>query len=225
MQLHEDGKRYPIGFWSQSLTFAEKNYSGGEKEFLAVVWAIQLLRPYLERSHFDLYTDHQALKWMMDMTDASSRLACWRLRLMEFDFTVKYRNGASNTVADCVSRLATFHETSWTPDLDIPCYLVAQEPGLLLKMEAAHVGEDQPSADVREAELRDDLDLEDFEESSKILSAEPEADLSPRSLSKSFFALSWLTQLVLTYVHIRRRDVTPLSHQQQGTADKVITLG
>ena len=28
------------------------------------------------------------------------------------------------------------------PGLDIPCYLVAQEPGLLLKMEAAHVGED-----------------------------------------------------------------------------------
>ena len=103
MQIHEDGKRYPIGFWSWSLTSAEKNYSVGEKECLAVVWAIRLLRPYLERSNFDLYTDHQALKWMMDMTDASSRLARWRLRLMEFAFTVKYRKGAANTVADCVT--------------------------------------------------------------------------------------------------------------------------
>ena len=184
MQLHEDGKRYPIGFWSRSLTPAEKNYSVGEKECLVVVWAIQLLRPYLERSHFDLYTDHQALKWMMDMTDASFRLARWRLRLMEFDFTVKYRKGAANTVADCVSRLPTFHETSWTPDLDISCYLVAQEPGLLLKMEAAHVGEDQPRTDERESELRVDLDLEDFEESSKVLSAEPEADLSPITIEE-----------------------------------------
>ena len=51
-------------------------------------------------------------------------------------------------------------------------------------MEAAHVGEDQPRTDERESELRDDLDLEDFEESSKILSAEPEADLSPITIEE-----------------------------------------
>ena len=179
MQLHEDGKTYTIGFWSRTLTSAERNYSVGAKECLAVVWAVQLLRPYLERSHFDLYTDHQALKWMMDMTDASSRLARWRLGLMEFDFTVKYRKGAANTVADCASRLPTFHESSWTPDLDIPCYLVAQDPESLLKLETFNVGEDQPRTEKRKAELRDDLDLEDFEESSRILAAEPEAKLSP----------------------------------------------
>ena len=58
------------------------------------------------------------------------------------------------------------------------------EPGLLSKMEAAHVGEDQPRTDERESELRDDLDLEDFEESSKVLSAEPEADLSPITIEE-----------------------------------------
>ena len=38
--------------------------------------------------------------------------------------------------------------------------------------------------DERESELRDDLDLEDFEESSKVLSAEPEADLSPITIEE-----------------------------------------
>ena len=98
---------------------------------------------------------------------------------MEFDFTVKYRKGAANTVADCVSQLPTFHESSWTPDLDIPCYLVAQDPESLLKLETFNVGEDQPRTEKRKAELRDDFDLEDFEESSRILAAEPEAELSP----------------------------------------------
>ncbi len=76
------------------------NYSVGEKECLAVVWAVQILRPYLERRHFDLYTDHQALKWMMDLTDVGGRLARWRLRLLEFDFTVRYKKGLKNTIAD-----------------------------------------------------------------------------------------------------------------------------
>ena len=98
---------------------------------------------------------------------------------MEFDFTVKYRKGAANTVADCVSRLPTFHESSWTPDLDIPCYLVAQDPESLLKLETFNVSEDQPRTEKRKAELRNDLDLEDFEESSRVLAAEPEAELSP----------------------------------------------
>ena len=46
-QTHEDGERMQIGFWSRSLTPAEKNYSPTERECLAVVWALKVLRPYL----------------------------------------------------------------------------------------------------------------------------------------------------------------------------------
>ena len=126
LQTYPDGTRHPIGFWSRSLTPAEKNYSTGERECLAIVWAVQLLRPYLERTHFDLYTDHIALRWIMNMTDASSRLARWRLRLLEFDFTVHYKTGAKNTIADCISRLPTFGETNTTPDVTIPCLPVEE---------------------------------------------------------------------------------------------------
>ena len=120
LQTHEDGSRYPIGFWSRSLIQAERNYSVSEKECLAVVWACTILRPYLERTHFDLYTDHQALKWMMNLGNASGRLERWRLRLMEYDFTVHYKKGRLNTIADCVSRLPTYGETGTLPDLEIP---------------------------------------------------------------------------------------------------------
>ncbi len=36
-QTHEDGKRYPLGFWSRQLRPAEKNYSAGEMECLAMI--------------------------------------------------------------------------------------------------------------------------------------------------------------------------------------------
>ena len=126
-QTYPDGTRHPVGFWSRTLAPAERNYSTGERECLAVIWAIQILRPYLERKHFDLYTDHQALKWMMSLTDVSGRLARWRLRLLEFDFTVRYRKGAANSVADAISRLPTFNDCPIGPDLEIPCFLVEED--------------------------------------------------------------------------------------------------
>ena len=60
---------------------------------------------------------------MFTMADASNRLARWRLRLLEFDFEIKYRKGAENTVADAISRLPTFGHTPAPLDLDIPCLL------------------------------------------------------------------------------------------------------
>lgn len=47
MQKHEDGTRHPIGFWSRTLSLPERNCNTSERECLAVIWAVQILRPYL----------------------------------------------------------------------------------------------------------------------------------------------------------------------------------
>ena len=106
---------------------AEKNYSVCEKECLTIVWATQLLRPYLEGTHFDLYTDNQALRWILSGSDHSGRLARWRLRLLEFEFTVTYKKGAKNTIADAISRLPTYSEAKLAPDTEVPvqCYFIS----------------------------------------------------------------------------------------------------
>ena len=124
LQTYPDGTRHPIGFWSRSLNLAEKKYSVSEKECLAIFWAVQLLRPYLEGIHFDLYTNHQALRWIHLGSDHSGRLTRWRLRLLEFDFTVTYKKGAKNTIADVISRLPTYAEAKLAPDTEVPCYLI-----------------------------------------------------------------------------------------------------
>ncbi|CDF32470.1 unnamed protein product [Chondrus crispus] len=89
-----------------------RNYSVSEKECLAVIWAVQTLRPYLYGEHFIVHTDHASLRWLMNVTDPSGRLIRWRLRLSEFDFKIKYKKGKANSQADALSRLRTAGETN-----------------------------------------------------------------------------------------------------------------
>lgn len=63
---------HPVGFFSRTLTPAEQNYSATERECLGVVWAIQPLRPYLERSKFIVRSDHEPLRWLLNLGDTDS---------------------------------------------------------------------------------------------------------------------------------------------------------
>jgi hypothetical protein len=105
-QEHPDGLRHPNGYWSRSLNPAERNYSTTEKEYLAIVWAILTLRPYLEGPRFLIRTDHHSLRWVLNLADAQGRLARWRLRLLEFYFEVEYSPGKEHHAADFMSRIS-----------------------------------------------------------------------------------------------------------------------
>ena len=90
MQEDSQGARHPAGYWSRTLSSAERNYSAAERECRAAVWAVTTLRPYLERTRFIVHTDHKALRWLLNLTDGDTTgsLARWRLRLSEYDFEV-----------------------------------------------------------------------------------------------------------------------------------------
>ena len=130
LQEQPDGTRLPIGYWSRALSSAEKNYTTTEKECLAVVWSILTLRPYLYGNTFNLRTDHEALRWVLNLADSSGRLARWRLRLAEYDYEVQYRPGVKHQLADGVSRLRVKDALSEPVDDEVPCFAVQwQEEG------------------------------------------------------------------------------------------------
>lgn len=75
-------------------------------EFLAVVYFTQYYRHYLIGRRFFLYTDHQALTYVLTVKDPPSRLFRWLMKLQDYDFDIIYRPGKTNANADALSRLA-----------------------------------------------------------------------------------------------------------------------
>ena len=121
LQEQPDQSTRPVGYWSPSLNAADRNYSTTERECLAVVWASLLIRPYVEGTRFTVRTDHAVLKWMLHMDGAPERLARWRLRLLEFDYVVQTRPGASHQAAETMSRISTpVGDEGAIPDA-VPC--------------------------------------------------------------------------------------------------------
>lgn len=102
-QQHPDGERV-IAYLSRSLLRAERNYTTTERECLAVLWAIEKLRPYVEGSHFKVITDHYSLVWLNRLQSPSGRLARWAVKLQQYDFEIIHRKGKEHIVPDALSR-------------------------------------------------------------------------------------------------------------------------
>ena len=100
----EKEEEHPIEYASRLLLPAERNYSTTEHEALAVVWAVQKFRGYIEGSEVIVLTDHQPLKWLFSLKSPTGRLARWALQLQMFNLTFNYTPGRQNSVADTLSR-------------------------------------------------------------------------------------------------------------------------
>lgn len=77
-----------VGFWSESHTKLEKANDTTPRDCLTILWSKLLLPLYLEESRFTIGTNHNSLRSILNLADASGRLARWPLRMLDSEFDI-----------------------------------------------------------------------------------------------------------------------------------------
>jgi hypothetical protein len=87
-QPGEGNMDHPIYFSNRKLSQAERNYTTTEREGLAMIYALKNFRHYLLGSHFKFFTDHSALKYLVNKPVLEGRIYRWLLIFQEFSYEV-----------------------------------------------------------------------------------------------------------------------------------------
>ncbi|XP_071680352.1 uncharacterized protein [Lolium perenne] len=94
----------PLAFFSRPFAARHHKLAAYERELIGLVQAVRHWRAYLWGRTFRVRTDHYSLKFLLDQRLSTVPQHQWISKLFGFDFTVEYRPGRLNTVADALSR-------------------------------------------------------------------------------------------------------------------------
>lgn len=118
--LHQNG--HPIAFMSKALSPRYQGLSTYEKEYLAIIVAVDQWRPYLQHSEFTIHTDQRSLIHL----ETQWLTTTWQQRaftkLLGLNYTIRYKKGKENSAADALSR-ANFSESLATISCCRPAWL------------------------------------------------------------------------------------------------------
>jgi hypothetical protein len=87
---------HPIAFLSKALGPAHRHLSIYDKEFLALIMAVERWRPYLQRGEFLIRTDHHSLCYLDEQQLQSPLQRKAMSRMMGLQFKICYKKGSDN---------------------------------------------------------------------------------------------------------------------------------
>jgi hypothetical protein len=102
----------PVAFYSHQFSSCERKFGAGDREMCAIIFALKTWRCYLEGVEFDLLTDHEPLTYFESISQLDRRKAGYVEFLSRFSFSWTHIKGNLNVVADCLSRVHTWTEST-----------------------------------------------------------------------------------------------------------------
>lgn len=130
---------HPVGFFSQKLSPAKRNYDIGDRELLAIKAALEGWRYLLEGVIHPvlIYTDHKNLEYFRSAKRLKPRQACWALFFTCFCFHIT--PGSKNIKPNALSRMFDNPRYLSVPDTILPAsnFLLLQMDLLSLIKEAS----------------------------------------------------------------------------------------
>jgi hypothetical protein len=85
-------------------------YPEGKDGHRTNIGTLQKFRHYLLEKHFKMFTDHLALKYLVNKLVLGGRICRWLLLFQEFDFEVIVKPGNLNVRPDHLSRVSNGQE-------------------------------------------------------------------------------------------------------------------
>jgi len=105
IQADNDGMLHAVRYGSYATTPAQANYSAEDLEAVALMYSLKSIEWLAQCQHVTVITDNTAV---LHIQDWNPRNRCQRRMLtyiMQFDLTICYIRGSSNTTPDTLSRL------------------------------------------------------------------------------------------------------------------------
>uniref|UniRef100_A0A914EPM1 RNA-directed DNA polymerase n=1 Tax=Acrobeloides nanus TaxID=290746 RepID=A0A914EPM1_9BILA len=119
IQADSEGNEHPVAYASRAMNRHESRYPSVESEALAIVYAIEQFRPYIEGNSTTIVkTDNSALCSLFRRQDLVGRLAKYQMTIQAIDLKIVHRSGSSNVVADYLSRHAPSNDISSVVQLE-----------------------------------------------------------------------------------------------------------
>lgn len=95
---------HPVAYVSKGLGPKTKGLSTYEKEYMAILLAVEQWRTYLQHAEFLILTDHSSLAHLEDQRLHTPWQQKVFTKLLGLQFKIKYKKGVDNRAADALSR-------------------------------------------------------------------------------------------------------------------------